>query len=94
MKVCWRVRRTSQSFTLYLRSPCVVVNKSMFSTRILLKYLPPVLAIISDICLKISNVFHYQCSFYEKFNKLFKNDAVIKMYGAQRFLLILFEWLY
>ena len=68
MKVCRRVRLTSQNFTLYLRSPWLVVNKSMFSTRILLKYLPPVLAIISGIFLKISNVFHYQCSFYVKFN--------------------------
>ena len=55
-------------FQLYLCSPCLAVNKSMFSTQILLKYLPPVLAIISGTFVKISNVFHDQCSFYEKFN--------------------------
>ena len=62
-------------------------------------YLPPVLAIISGKFLKFLKVSHYKCSFYEIYNiptifKVIKNDEVIKMYGAQCFLLILFEWLY
>ena len=39
MKVCRRVWHTSQIFTLYLRIPCFAVNKSMFFTQILQKYL-------------------------------------------------------
>ena len=55
-------------FTLYLRSPCLAVNNTTFATRIFLKYMPSVLAIIPGNVSKISNVFHRQCTFYEKFN--------------------------
>ena len=42
--------------------------KVPFSTYILLKCLPSPLKITAGILLKISNVCHYQCWFYEKFN--------------------------
>ena len=50
-----------KNITLYLRSPCLVVNKSIFFTRILLRYLLSLLAITVGIKLKIPNVCHYQC---------------------------------
>ena len=50
-------------FTLFLRSPCLSVNNSMFLTRILLNYLPSLLAIIASIRLKISEVCHLSADF-------------------------------
>ena len=78
--------------TLYLRSACLAVNKITVSTRILLRYLLLLLSITAGIMLKISNVCHRQCWFYEKFNiltvlKVIKNEDVIEMHGAQYFLL-------
>ena len=40
----------------------------MFSIQTVLKFLPSLLAITAGIVLKISNVCHYQCRFYKKFN--------------------------
>ena len=44
MKVCRRVRHTSNSFTLYLHSPCLAVNK----TTLFLTYFIEILAITTD----------------------------------------------
>ena len=81
-------------FSMYLRTPCLDVNKSMFSIWVLKKYLASLLTITAGILLKFSNVCHYQCWLYEKFNKptivqVIKNDDIIKMHGTQYFRLIL-----
>ena len=68
MKLCRREWRTFNFVTLYLPSPCLALNKIMFSIQIVQKYLPSLLAITAGKFSKISKVCRYQSWFYEKFN--------------------------